>query len=97
MKNRLLPFALAVALASSSAALAQVYVHIGPPAPPREVVPPRPHPDWVWQPGYHRWDGAHYVWVPGTYAAPPHPRARWVPGHWRNTPHGYVWVEGHWV
>jgi hypothetical protein len=96
MKTTFLPLALAVALASSTAAFGQVYVHIGPPAPIREVAPPPPHPGWEWQPGYHRWDGAHYVWVPGTYAEPPRPHAHWVPGHWRNTPHGYIWIEGHW-
>jgi hypothetical protein len=51
----------------------------------------------VWHPGYHRWDGARYVWIPGAYVAPPRPYARWIPGHWQNTPRGYVWVEGHWV
>jgi hypothetical protein len=96
MKRRLLPLTLSALLASSPIAFAQVYVHIGPPPPHREVVPPPPHPGWVWQPGYHRWDGAHYIWVPGAYAEPPRPHAVWVAGHWRNTPHGYVWVEGHW-
>ena len=97
MKKHLITLAGSLLLAGSLAAGAQVYVHIGPPPPPvREVVPPQPHPGWVWQPGYHRWDGARYVWVPGAYAAPPRPGVRWVPGHWRNTPHGYVWVDGHW-
>jgi hypothetical protein len=96
MKKKLLPLTLAFALASGPFAFGQVYVHIGPPPPVHEVIPPRPHPGWEWQPGYHRWDGAHYVWVPGTYVAPPRPGVHWVPGHWRNTPHGYVWIEGHW-
>lgn len=97
MRKQLLTLVGTLLIAGSLAADAQVYVHIGPPPPPvHEVVPVAPHRGWVWQPGYHRWDGARYVWVPGTYAEPPHPYARWVPGHWRNTPRGYVWVEGHW-
>lgn len=97
MKQKLFALAGAVVLAASLSAGAQVYVHVGPPPPPREVVPPPPHPGYVWQPGYHRWDGARYVWTPGVYVAPPRPHARWIVGHWRNTPHGYVWIDGHWA
>jgi hypothetical protein len=76
----------------------QVVVRIGPPPPPREVVPARPHghPDWAWRHGYHRWDGNRYVWVPGSYAAPPRRGARWVDGHWDHRGGGYVWVDGRW-
>src|SRR5579875_3765729 len=96
MKTATLSLA-ALLLAGTVAANAQVYVRIGPPPPPvREVVPAPVHPGWVWQPGYHRWDGARYVWVPGAYVAAPHPGARWIPGHWRNTPRGYIWVDGNW-
>jgi hypothetical protein len=89
-------FLITVGTATSQA---QVVVRIGPPPPrPREIVPPPPpeHRDWAWHGGYHRWDGARYVWVPGAYEAPPRPRARWVDGHWANRGGGYVWVEGHW-
>lgn len=99
MRKHLVTAAFATIFTLATAAGAQVYVRIGPPPPrPHEVVPPPPpmHRDWVWHEGYHRWDGRHYVWVPGSYVAPPHPHARWIPGHWRNTPRGYVWVEGHW-
>ncbi len=96
MKQKILTLIAGLALAAPFAG-AQVYVRVGPPPPPvREVVPASPHPGWVWQPGYHRWDGAHYVWTPGAYVEPPHPGGRWVAGHWRNTPRGYVWVDGHW-
>lgn len=97
MTNKLLITAGAALLALSLSAGAQVYVHVGPPPPVREVVPPPPHAGLVWQPGYHRWDGARYVWVPGTYVEAPRGHARWIPGHWRNSPRGYIWVEGHWV
>lgn len=79
-------------------AAAQISVRIGPPRRPVEVVPVRPveHPNWVWQPGYHRWDGGRYVWVPGTYVEPPYEHARWVPGHWAHRGGGWIWIEGHW-
>ena len=84
-------------LAGTLAAGAQVVVRIGPPPPPpHEVMGPAPHEGWVWQPGYHRWDGEHYVWVGGTWAEPPHPHAHWVPGHWANRGGGWVWIDGHW-
>jgi hypothetical protein len=97
MKNKMLALVGGLILSTSLAAGAQVVVRIGPPPPrPVEVIPVNPHPGWVWQPGFHRWDGFRYVWVPGHWAEPPYGGARWVPGHWRPTPHGYVWVEGHW-
>lgn len=96
MKRQILTLAAGLAMLASVAD-AQVYVRIGPPPPaPREVIPVAPHPGWAWHPGYYRWDGARYIWVPGAYVAPPRPGGVWVPGHWRNTPRGYIWVEGHW-
>ena len=70
-----------VLLLSADIAQAQVSIRIGPPPPPREVIPARPygHPYWAWHPGYHRWDGQRYVWVPGTYMAPPRRGARYCP------------------
>ena len=95
MKKQLLAALFASALAVGTAH-AQVYVHVGPPAPIVEHYGPAPHPGWVWRGGYHRWDGAHYVWAPGSWAAPPRPGAQWVPAHWAQRPRGYVLVEGHW-
>ena len=97
MKKQVLTAA-CVLLFSAAAANAQVVVRIGPPRRPHEVrpLPPAEHRDWVWHPGYHRWDGNRYVWVPGEYVAPPRPHAAWVPGHWAHRRGGYVWVEGHW-
>jgi len=85
-------------LLTAGIANAQIHIRIGPPAPPREVVPPPPpeHRDWAWHAGFHRWEGDHYVWVPGYYVAPPHPHAVWVAGHWAHRGGEYVFVEGHW-
>jgi WXXGXW repeat (2 copies) len=85
-------------LMTAGIAEAQVAIRIGPPPPPREVVPGRPggHPDWVWRPGYQRWDGGRYIWVPGAYAAPPYRGARWVPGHYDHRGGGWFWVDGRW-
>lgn len=97
MNNKVLAIAGGLFLSASLAAGAQIAVRIGPPPErPVEVIPANPHPGWVWQPGFHRWDGARYVWVGGHYAEPPYRGAHWVEGHWRQSPRGYVWVEGHW-
>ena len=97
MKKVFLPIVCGLIL-TTGLAQAQVSIRIGPPPPPREVIPVRPygHSDWAWRAGYHRWDGGRYVWVPGAYIAPPRRGAYWAPGRWRNTPRGYVWVEGRW-
>lgn len=80
--------------ATPTLASAQVFVRIGPPRPIHEVPPP-PRPGYVWRAGYHRWDGARYVWVPGEYIEA-RPGAHWVDGHWAHRGGGWVWVEGHW-
>ena len=98
LKQTLLVTASAIFLSVGSAN-AQIVVRIGPPPPrPVEVVPAPPpaHRDWVWVPGYHRWDGHKYVWVRGEYRRPPHAGAVWVPGEWREEGGGHVWHEGTW-
>ncbi|MGA7342625.1 MAG: hypothetical protein WBX18_18625 [Terracidiphilus sp.] len=95
MKKLFLTLLLAACMAPA-ASMAQVVVRIGPPAPIVEHYGAPPHPGWVWCAGYHRWDGAHYVWVPGYWAHPPHPGARWVAHHWVHRNGGYVLIEGHW-
>jgi hypothetical protein len=96
MKKHMIAAIGGMLLAASLSAGAQIVVRIGPPARVVETPPPPPHRGWVWQGGYHRWDGARYVWVPGTWAEPPYAHALWVPGHWSHRGGGYVWVEGHW-
>jgi opacity protein-like surface antigen len=79
-----------------AASFAQVYVRVGPPVAVVEHPGPRPHPGWVWTAGYHRWDGARYVWTPGAWVAPPRPHAVWVAHRWEHRSGGWVLVEGHW-
>ncbi len=83
-------------LAALPAAAAEVVVRIAPPRPVHERAIAAPGPGYVWTPGYHRWDGHAYVWVPGTWVRPPHPHAHWTAGHWVHRRDGYVFVEGRW-
>lgn len=79
-----------------AASFAQVVVRIGPPPPVYERRGPPPGEGYVWQPGYHRYDGDHYVWTPGHYEQPPHHGQRWVAHHWVHRHGQYVLIEGHW-
>jgi hypothetical protein len=89
--------ALLLAVSMTPAALmAQVVVRIAPPAPIVEVHDHPPHAGWVWEDGYHRWDGHRYVWVKGRWVKPPHPGAEWVAHRWEQRNGGWVLVEGHW-
>ena len=47
-------------------------------------------------PGYHRWDGNHYVWEKGRWDKPPREHTRWIAPRWIHRRGGYVFVEGHW-
>ena len=79
-----------------SANAAEVIVRVGP---PHAVVEQRgrpPHAGYVYQKGYHRWDGNSHVWVAGSWVEPPHRGARWVDHRWEKRRNGYVFVEGHW-
>ena len=110
MKKAFLAVAFGVLL-SLGMAQAQTVIRIGPPPPPRVVVPVSPGPRYVWVGGYYRYRGNSYVWMPGHYVIPPRPYAVWVPGRWERPPRphavwvahtwkkrgdGYVMVEGHW-
>jgi hypothetical protein len=50
----------------------------------------------VWTPGYQRWEGGRYVWVPGSWARPPHAGAVWGPRHWVKRHGTWVLVGGRW-
>ena len=72
-----------------------VYVRQGPPSPPRDVKPARPHKRAVWIPGHWGWSGGQYVWAPGHWDKKPKGKA-WKSGHWDKHARGWVWVQGHW-
>jgi hypothetical protein len=78
------------------ASMAQIVVRVAPPEPIVEVHDRPPHPGWVWNDGYHRWDGHRYVWVHGRWVHPPHPGAVWVAHRWEQRNGGWVLVNGHW-
>jgi hypothetical protein len=87
---------LAFTLLPAASNAQEVYVRVGPPAPIVERRPVAPGREYVWVEGYHRWDGARYVWVPGRWDRPPHPHAVWVAHHWVHRQGGWVLIEGHW-
>lgn len=67
--------------------------------PPKVIVEKRgraPGKDYVWIPGYHRWDGNRYAWEKGRWDRAPRPRARWIAPRWEHRRDGYVFIEGHW-
>jgi hypothetical protein len=75
----------------------RVYVRVGPPVAIVETRPVAPGARHVWIAGYHRWDGAAYVWVPGRWELPPAHRRAWVAGHWaQHRQNGWYWVDGRW-
>jgi WXXGXW repeat (2 copies) len=75
---------------------ADIVVRVAPPRARVETRVPAPGPGYVWTPGYNRWDGRAYVWVPGAWVMPPHPHAHWVAHRWEHRHGGWVFVEGHW-
>ena len=95
MNKHLLAGLLALSM-TPALATAQVIIRVAPPEPIVEVHDHPPHHGWVWQDGYHRWDGHRYVWVHGRWVHPPHPGAVWVAHHYEHRGDGWVIVEGHW-
>ena len=80
-----------------SEARTRIYLQIGPPPIVVEQRPVLVRPGYVWQSGYHRWDGRRYVWASGVWARAPYRRAVWVPGRWVQERRGYYWIDGHWA
>lgn len=79
-----------------AASFGQISVRIGPPPPVVEHRGPRPHPGWVWQPGYHAWEGNRYVWHGGVWVEPPRRGAVWIAPHWVHRHGQWIFIEGHW-
>ena len=80
-----------------SEARTRIYVRIAPPPLVVEQRAVAPYPDYVWQPGYHRWTGRDYSWSAGVWARPPYRHALWVSGRWVEGRRGFYWVPGHWT
>lgn len=81
---------------AASAANAEVFVRVRPPALIREERIVRPGPNYAWVPGYHRWDGNAYAWERGRWMVPERRGAVWVPHRWVRRRGGWVFVEGRW-
>jgi len=92
----LLATAMLLAVPACAAPRGRVYVRVGPPSPIVEARIVAPGPGYVWVGGYHRWNAASYVWVPGHWELPPRQRAVWSPGHWVRTRRGWYFEEGRW-
>jgi hypothetical protein len=95
LKKTVMALLLALVLAPA-ASYAQVAIRVGPPARVYENPGPPPQEGYVWQPGYHRYEGGQYVWTAGHYERPPHEHAVWVAHRWRHQHGQWVMVEGHW-
>ena len=84
-------------LGSAGLALAQ---SMAPPPPQAEIIPAPPHAGpgayWAWRPGFWRWNGRAYHWIPGHYVRAPRAAAVWEPGGWVLVHGRYVWHAGHW-
>jgi hypothetical protein len=74
----------------------EVVVTQAPPAVRIETQTVSPGLNYVWRRGYWRWNGATYLWVPGSWVARPRPASVWVEGHWLRRGGGWIWVAGRW-
>jgi len=87
---------LGVATTIGPALAADIVVKTAPPAAVVEERGVAPGPNYVWVPGYHRWDGNAYVWEKGRWDVPPRPHAVWVEPRWEHRHGGYVFIQGRW-
>ena len=91
---------LALAIGAASACVVAgggMFVAVAPPAPIMEVRAGAPGPDFVWVPGFYRWDGGAYRWERGRWEHPPRRGARWEPGRWeQHGKRGWSYREGRW-
>ena len=73
-----------------------VYVEHPPPVERVEVIETRPGVEFVWIPGYWRWERQEYMWSAGHWERGPRVGAVWVRGRWRHSHRGWYLVPGHW-
>jgi hypothetical protein len=87
---------MAIIMAVSFTASAQIYIKIRPKAPAMER-PVRPARGNVWIGEEWRVNNGHYEYAGGRWEAPPRRNSKWVAGHWqRNGRYGDRWVPGRW-
>jgi hypothetical protein len=98
MKSLLRCMALFLAALTAQMTMAQAVVRVPPPPPPRNagVIGRPPHPGFVWTPGFQRWNGRRYQWVPGRWVRPPRRGAVWVEPAWNRRGNGWVFSNGFW-
>jgi hypothetical protein len=96
LAKKLLGLVFIGALAAGSSYAAEIVVKERPPRAVSERRGRAPGKDYVWIPGYHRWEGSHYVWEKGRWDRPPRDHARWIAPRWQHRRDGYVFIEGHW-
>jgi hypothetical protein len=80
--------------AAPAAARVDFSVHIGPPPPRVEFVPP-PRVGYVWVPGYWGWYHGRHAWVPGTWVHA-RPGYLYAPPVWARHDGRWVLYRGHW-
>ena len=85
-----------IGLTATSCAARNYYAPLPPPPPRAEAYGYAPGPGFVFVPGYWRWGGGRYFWVPGNWAHPPRWHGYWVPGRWERSHRGYYWRDGRW-
>jgi len=51
------------------------------PAPPVEVIPVSPGPDYLWTPGWWSWNGGAWIWFSGYWGHPMRPGHVWFKGN----------------
>ena len=95
MRKTLMFLLISGGLAMTSTAQ-EVVVRVAPPHAVVERRGPAPSHGYIWIGGFHRWDGGHYVWVPGRWERPPRAHAHWEAHRWVKRNGGWVFVEGHW-
>jgi hypothetical protein len=96
--NKLLITLADVAAFASCTAWSQVVVRVGPPPVIVERPIPRSGPRYVWLAGYYRWDGARYIWAPGSNGATYTSQRTAEPGELNSTktgvgPNGGVYTD----
>lgn len=72
------------------------YVDRGPPRYPYEARGRGPGSGFVWMPGFYRYSGRNYMWVPGHWSAVQPGYRSWSPGRWRHSRQGWFWQDGRW-